>query len=355
MLILRGLLLVTLGLLTGCSQQSEVHALLDNYADRVGNAIEHEVDLNLDLASGRIPPLPPTRARSLDVTALSEGLVDVLDFRHCGLLHTIAERNSSLGKLAPGSQRLIYEIKLLPALRQCREDLAEDNAPDLARLKARLDEVIDAKADNLGGVLWNSLYLSPEMEQHFALTGQPLPLTASSVFSSLQPALVHFEQLATLTDRHHWQAPHFIDDLEQDFESLYRSDFGAAWLQSLALITATLDSTADALEQRLAERPVCFQQKPNNQARIIRNVFQTYYAGELQPYLSLVHRQGERWRYYQLSITNALPAPQPAADYLKKLFGDSEQSLWGRYIAARDRHTRAWQTLLSQCGMMPGG
>lgn len=346
--------LLTTLVVSGCSKPT-ARDMLETYTERVGNALEQEVETDFDLALSQRPAYPPRRQRLLEIPEIREGLIDVLDFRHCDLLHRIAQRNTSLGRLAPGSQRLIYELEMLPALRQCRDRLADSKEEDLQKLNARLNTIIKIKQKSLPRLIWNALYNSEEMEQQFALGAPPLPQSEPGTVTPPTAALDHFADIARLSSEQNWQTPAYADDLEKDFEQLYRSSFGAEWLTSLILLTHTLEQTAAAIDQRLERRPVCFKQQPNNQARIIRNVFQKFYAGQFQPYLSTVERQGRLWRDYQLNITAQLPLPPVATEYFSAVF-DAERpdALWHRYLNARDLHTRNWQRLLRQCGMMPG-
>ncbi|TCK09479.1 DUF3080 family protein [Marinobacterium mangrovicola] len=339
---------------SGCSKPT-ARDMLETYTERVGNALEQEVETDFDLALSQRPAYPPRRERLLEIPDIREGLIDVLDFRHCDLLYRIAERNTSLAKLAPGSQRLIYELEMLPALRECHDKLANSDDEDLQELDARLKTIIDSKQQSLPRLAWNAIYNSEEMEQQFALGAPPLPQSEQGTTPAPTEALQHFADIASLSQRQNWQTPAFTQNLEKDFEQLYRSSFGAEWLTSLALLTHTLEQTAAAIDRRLERRPICFKQQPNNQARIIRNVFQQFYAGQFQPYLSAVERAGRTWREQQLTITQQLPLPPAAAEFFTAVF-DAERpdALWHRYIKARDQHTQNWQRLLRQCGMMPG-
>lgn len=340
--------------ITACSEP-DARSMLERYTERVGNAIEEPIDTAFDAALADRPTLPPKRQRLIEIETISEGLIDVLDFRHCNLLHTIAERNTSLSRLAGHSQRLIYELEILPSLRLCRRQIETMGQDAPARLKKRLTEIIQQKEQTLGAVIWNALYASAEMEQQFALTDSPLPLHGTALLAPIKPALAHFQILAGLNGRDDWDTPAFAPALEQDFETLYRSEFGAQWITSLALLTHTLEQTSKAFERRLTRRPICFNNRPNNQARIIRNVFQKFYAGELQPYMSLVDRQGREWLEMQQQILGRLPVPAGAQRYFRLVLDSkASEGLWQHYLNARDEHTRNWQRLLRQCGMMPG-
>lgn len=336
-------------LLSGCSEPPE--GFLHDYSYRVGNAIEQPFDLGF---TTKLPSYPAKRLRSLEVEPIREGLLDVLDLRRCGLMELIGERNSSLGKLALPSQRLIYETRFLPPLRACISRLAAEQNPDeeTQSLLQRLRHIETIKQTNYPRVVSNALFNSDEISQHFAMGGQPLSTTHS--LASLQMALEHQQYLADMARQAHWDSPNWIGNLEKDYAAFYRSRFGTDWLYSLVLLTQTLDQTAAAIETRLARRPVCFNKTPTPQARIIRNVFQRYYAGELQPWMSVVDRNGRLWRQHWLDLLEHLPTTEAVQDYFNQVLAATPGSLWQSYIDARDRHTHAWQQLLSQCGMMPG-
>lgn len=339
-------------LLSACSAETPENRLKD-YAQRVANAIDYPVDLQLDAT---IPAYPRTRERWLEVEELREGVVDVFDLRRCGLMELIGERNSSLGKLALPSQRLLYELRFLPPLRQCIDTLASQAVRDEDEevLLKRLQEIEQVKRQQLPRVLSNAIFNSNEMEIQFSRSHPPLSTTQAGQITALLPVLEQFEHLVALSQTPQWQLPQWSDRLEQHYGTLYAQPFGAPWLKSLTLLTQTLDQTAAAIEARLQQRPICFNNRPNNRARIIHSVFTGWYADQLQPLMSALHRSGTEWRkgleplYTHLPVTPALDA------YFSATLSDQEDSLWQQYIKARDRHTTAWQRLLGQCGMMPG-
>ena len=140
--------------------------------------------------------------------------------------------------------------------------------------------------------------------------------------------------------------------LEKHFEQIYRTDFGSRWLQSVRILTKTLDQTARAINARLDQRPICSHHPPNNQARMIQNVFVKFYAGRLQPYIAMIEQQGRPWIKANQTLQDELPVPDVAQRYFDALWG-GKNSVYGTYQQARERHTQAWQRLLGQCGLMP--
>lgn len=344
-------LLCLLTTLSGCSQDPVTERLHD-YASRVGNAIEFDVELSL---ADNLPQYPAKRDRIQPVDDIREGLLDVLDLRRCGLLTLIGERNSSLGKLAGHSQRLIYEMRFLPPLRQCIQTLSNQQTPldeSDQQLLQRLTQIEATKRQNLPSIVANAVFATEEIEQQFSLNATAADQATLEAYTHVEPALQRLAHLADLSQRSDWPVPNNIDQLEDSYAQLYRTPFGASWLKSLSYLTQTLDQTADALEQRLEQRPLCFNRKPTPQAQIMRNVFERYYAGQLQPWMSAVHRNGQRWRSHWQTLAETLPLTPQLQDYFSAtLLGDT--SLWQDYISARDRHTKSWQRMLGHCGMMP--
>ena len=73
--------------------------------------------------------------------------------------------------------------------------------------------------------------------------------------------------------------------------------------------------------------------------------------------MAKLDNQGRRWLTAQAEILYYFTALMPAAmqDYQQKVLSlENPRALWPQYIAARNRHTKAWQMLLSQCNLMPG-
>lgn len=342
-------LLITTLLLTGCGKP-EGQTLLEDYLYRLGNSAGIEIDTNLD----KLPPVaayPPRRERLAKTTELREGLLDTLNLAHCNLLPLIAERNSSLGRVMPVSQQLIYELRFYAAINHCRTTTAVREDPEL---KEQVEQIFSIKRQNLPAVFWNAIYNSPEMEANFALGEPPLAPEDSGILGPSLKALQHFSRLLNLSrDPGFQSAPESLISLEKDYEALYRNRFGAHWLSSIRLMTETLERAADALELRLEGKKLCPQRSPTQQARILHNIFRNYYATGVQRYMSQIDRNGRLWLNTHETLINTLPDSSNLAHYQAQVLSIGG-ALWQRYIAARDRHTLRWQQQLQQCNLMPG-
>ncbi|MFC6673576.1 DUF3080 family protein [Marinobacterium aestuariivivens] len=350
--IAESLLTAALLLLAGCDG-SGPEEMLDDYASRVSNTLDEPIETDFDVA-GRLPLFPARRERSLPLTDLRQGLVEVLALRHCDLLHLIAERNSSLGKVMAPSQQLVYEMRFLARLRDCRRDLDSAPSPD-PDLLAQVNAIYSVKSRELPVAIWNAVYASSEMEVNFSRGDPPMPLEPDGSALAALSSLEQLTDLAALAQLPDWPLPALLDVIEQPYQTLNRNRFGSQWLKSLLLLTETLERTARGLESRERRYPLCPQYRPTPDARILLNVFTQYYAGAVQPYLARVHRDGSRWRDLHLTLMHQLPATEAMQQYRWQVFaGENPDSLWQRYILARDHHTSAWQAVLRRCGLMPG-
>ena len=351
------IILIAIALLQGCDQRP-AESMLERYSNRVANSLDSDAELNLDIQL-QLPAYPRRRERIQPVTDLRQGLIEVLNLRHCQLINLIAERNSSLGKVMPPSRQLVYEIRLIFRLGSCRQSLRMSQTETDPQLLRQVEEIFQIKKINFEAALWNGLFTSEAMERNFSLSEPPLSLTGDDGFSQSRQALLTFNRLAALNNdltlpQRGWAEPDYLDQLEPHYQALSTLRFGSRWLRSIYLVTYTLNHTASVIEQRLKQRPLCFNKKATPQALIVKNVFNKYYAGELQPYMARADREGREWlqlNHRLLQNFNYIPA---AMQRYQRQIINPDGPLWQNYTSARERHTKAWQQLLSQCNLMPG-
>ncbi|WP_136679468.1 DUF3080 family protein [Neptunomonas sp. XY-337] len=341
-----------LTLLAGCSDTSSELGQMQSYANRVADILDQPTPT---ITPDKLPAIPAHRQRVFEVPPLREGMLDVLEFRHCGMLDLIAQRNSSLGKVAQASQVLSHEIKFLTALERCLQQPEQ-----LAKLDEETQQhfrnIAATKAAQLPAVLWNGFYTGREVEQNLALSA---PLLSPTQIGQHTPVLAAWETFATITEQTRTQITGFdlnqLEGLEEQFATIYNSTTGASTLKSLQTLTATLNAVATTIEARLARRPLCFNGQPTNKARTLRSAFDALYAKELQPYMAYTHRLGQRWFAAHARILKHLNVPADSQTYTDQVFAQtSDKSIWIDYQAALTRHTKAWQSILGQCGLMPG-
>lgn len=357
--LLTGLLLCcSCSLLSGCGK-APAQAMLEDYADSMSNVLDTPIELALEEVMLDLPMFPEKRERMIPTTEIREGVMEVWDFKRCGMINLIAERNSTLGKVMLPSQKMKYELHFIAALQACQakmQALAEPDAQAQTFIE-RLAAIQAIKQANLPAEIWNGIYTSDEISQHFASGKPPLDLPESNESShrSVQTALEQLKTLAEQADKNPVVLPQWLDKLEDTYYNFYTSNFGAALLPSLRILTHTLNQTAAAIEQRLADSPFCYPSHRPRRAEVLRNIFQKYYAEQVQPYMALIQREGKPWLETHADIMTKLKPPAAMQTYQQQVISlQAKDSLWQQWLQASQRHTQAWQDILGQCGMMPG-
>ena len=333
-------------LLAGCADDDSAEAMFDRYGGRLANAL----DLQIETRVGSTQRYPRRRDLQLPLASASINLLDFLRLSDCDLQRLLGERNSSLGKFMPASQQLIYHRRLLQLGDQCLDLLAADE--DRRALRQKLQTVLQAKRGDSQRIAWNASAASEEFQRLFSL--------ADGALSRREAATPPGELIHALQRLR----PLLVSDQPVDgaaFEGLYQvlgsGNRAGRLLQSQRLATDRLNALTTAMRDRLHERALCFRPNPTPDAKVARKVLMRFYAGEVQPYLSGVHRQS---RDLQAALSDLLgpwqPWPQAFEDYWQRVWSpDHPDSGWRRFEQAIADHTHLWQTLLQQCGMSPGG
>ena len=336
-----------------CGDANDPQAMLVDYVERVENVTDAKASARAFASS--LLSYPDRRDRRLPLTDVRINLLEFLGLIQCGLQEIVGERNSSLGKVMPVSQQLVYEHRLLVGARQCRRELAEKDS-NLFELQQTLDEIIAIKTADLPRAYWNATFGSPEFEHMFSLAAAPLRIDAAGRSNpEIERALLHLANLGSRLG----DATLELESarLEAHYKALTSQRLAGELLGALELLRHYLDAAAGAIETRLERRPMCFDRRPTPAARNLNNVFHKYYVAQVQPYLAQVHRQTRGWLEPINRLAGAqaaLTTPAFATYFDVQLSLDAPDALWTRYEASLRRHTRAWQTILGQCGLMPG-
>jgi hypothetical protein len=340
--------LLALLLVSGCERADPARALLDDYRTRMGRVLD--VDPG-PLASPELSPWPRTRDRTLAIPAKRINLIEFLRLHRCDLGALVGARSSPLGRVMEPSRRLRYEIRFLRRADACLQRL--EAQPDAVEEAARLATIVATKRAGLGPVIWNATLGDESLAASHALSTPPLaPATARGAGREAIGAL---QRLAVLAESAGGE-PVVLEDWEAPWRTLHRSRFPAAARRSVALMRATLDQVAEAMETRQSQRAICPLGRPTPDARILENLFQRYYAGvtagdapAVQPFLADLSSDYRRWldalvRLKQVQRVQAPRGFSAVADL---------QAEWQALVRARDRHTRLWQDLLEGCGLAP--
>ena len=287
-------------------------------------------------------PYPGNAALRRPLPDLRTGLLNYLALRHCDLMALVSERNSALGKLRSASLRLDYELTFIERGQRCLRGETLDD-PELIDL---LQRTLDVKRDSLGDLFWNATWASDELRGF--LNQSPGPAGDPARGLEALGGLVSAGRALRASP-----PPHALPDLERHLATLAGGAAGGAVLREIAAARVALEQALGMLES-LDEDSLCPRGRASQRARYLRNLLDSVYGQEVQPYLADLDRRqrrlGERLRALRAASSGASPALDRWLDHY---FGPRGQS--ARLDRALRAHTERWQTVLGACGLMPGG
>lgn len=333
--------------MVGCDPFTQPESMLQEYNRRLARVLDVEPQLTPVPAA---PAFPQSRDRVRDIEPISLSLLDFLRLYGCDLQFVVGERNSILGRVAHPLTRLDYERRFIIAAEACAAILERES------LAEQLTEAAVHKRATLPAAAWNAVWGSREIERHFARSRGAIPvhLPREQLSASAQNASLLEHRIGGLLNGQ-------LDADLAEFDAIYQRWLydplaGQAMLSAL-LVTTRLNDASDLIEQRLDERPLCRDGRSNRQAEIMRKLFSAVYATEVQPYLANVQRVRRELLPPLLALAR-FTEPSPSENFeryvLTVLDESSQTNHWHDFDQAIARHTRAWQSLLDQCGMQPG-
>ncbi|TDG16034.1 DUF3080 family protein [Seongchinamella unica] len=329
-------LILLLPLLTSCTGDS-VDAPFQQYLQRLGRT--------LDIAT--VPPAPdisvPRLARPgqlrVDIVSDKLGTLDFLDLRGCALQTTVGKSNSSLGRMARDSQRLLLALEFMRLAPDCITLLQSDGEQALAATLAR---ALENKRRQLPALVFNATLGGEE----FAALWRPGRLQAQYPENTSSTVITALEGITVSAQR--WLAGDYRADnmdLELQLSAVARGDGGQLW-KALAHQGRWLQRANAALELRLQRGPLCPPDRRPQAADILPNVIGKFFIEGIQPRAAALGR-----RYHQLLPpvveleTLLLAALPPAYRQWQQL---REQDL-ARLSRQPREHVDTLQHLLSSC------
>ena len=331
-------LLLAASLAGGCSERSSVP--LDKYLTRLANSLDRPITVNTD----RLPPLPRSRDLHIDPQSHSIGLLDLLALNSCELSITIGTINSSLGKLANDSQRLLLELEFLSLAPACISAL---NQTADAELIATLQAAMSEKHRMLSTRIWNATLGGPEFR---AFWKRPHRLDNYPANTGGQIAL-SLARLAALSNQ--WLNGNYAagsGELERLLGDI-RSGDGGALLAALDLQRSALAAASPAIQQRLEHASICIGNTPSPEGRVVDNVVRKFFIGEVQVWSVQVARRRNQLMPPVLALEQSLQKNMPDA---YRIWARQRDQLLTSAADAPREHARHLAALLESCGLRPG-
>ena len=281
----KSLAAITAVALLGACQSGEHEAKYSNYLTRLGRTLGVEAP---DIMAAALPRLPRPGRLQLPLAAGNLGALDFLAISGCAVQVTIGKRNSSLGRMARPSQRLLLELEYLRLAPEC---IAYQRSQDRGELADTLQQAWEMKRRQLPARVFNATLGSAEYRSLWDIPAAPGPYpegTGSQVINALQAIDGHARR---------WLDGDYRAD-NRDFELLLSEvaagDAGAL-LQALARQGDWLRAANAVVSRHRAKGPLCAPGRRPAAADILPNVIRKYFVGDIQPRAAALGR-----RYHQL-------------------------------------------------------
>lgn len=336
---------------SGCTPSSDPEAFFDTLLERIANVTE------VPMKSGNSPSALPSYPRPRDVVLpmddIRVGFSTYIGLGRCGLVGEVSARNSSLGKFQSVTARLLYEKRFLGQLRGCISGL-KPATEDEQKFLADLQSIESRKAALLPVVFWNATFGSPEFRVLLSTSTDPLAMRSEVSSSDILGALHLISALGPNPESPIGGVGQ--SELESQYYRLQSSKLVGQLLQGMVITTHYMQQGSELLETVAAQNSLCPMGKKTVRGGYLFNVFQKFYIGEAQPYISLLHSRTRPIVEALDDLLKVQTVPLPEAFqgfYSETLSPEGPSSVWVRYNQALSRHTTAWQTVLKQCELMP--
>ncbi len=273
-----------LTLLPGC-QPNGPDATFETYLRKLGAALELAMPA---AATTSVSQPPPPGEMQLDLPGDSLDRLDFMALSGCAVQATVLKRNSSLGRLAKPSQRLLLELEYLRLAPACITQLRSSNNDALADV---LEEAWQRRREQLPALIFNATLGSDEYHAFWLATPAPgqYPHVSRSATAAALSAINHHIRRWLGGD---YQAHN--RDLEVLLSEVAGGD-GGALLQALSRQHDWLATANLMLERHMAHGPLCFKQERDSAAAQPSTLTDRYYNSEIPARTAKING-----RYHQL-------------------------------------------------------
>lgn len=337
--------------LVGCANDHSPSVMFERLLERLSNVTEVEADPESALAPLPVYPRPRDLTLLLDDVRVGFGTFHGLG--RCRLLGEVSGRNSSLGKVQSVTARLLYELRFYRQLQACLDELRQSDQRD-DEFITETQAIASRKRANLPAVFWNATFASPEFRTLMNTASEPLARDAEPAVADITDALGYITRIGMTLESDGETVEN--GPLESRYFVLQSGKRVGPLLQGMAVSRDYLARGTHLLETVASQNRICPMGKKTRRGKHLFNVFQKFYIGEAQPYLSLLHTQARPLFEGINDLLKVQKAPVPPAFqtfYDATINSDISTSLWKGFNEDIARHTRAWQKVLGQCDLMP--
>ncbi|MCX2789476.1 DUF3080 domain-containing protein [Vibrio sp. Sgm 5] len=321
-------------LLSGCNDWfNPEKAVFEKYNQRLANVLNTSES---ELEASPAVTIPDKRELFQELPRLSLGLLESYQLRQCGLFNLLAEKNSQLGKVQDAFYDFDYQTNLLRTLNGCLSDYPLSDEEN-----TKLNGLYDQKWHHLTVHLDNMLLTSDAMRKQ--LTGSEwLPLESKDQVAHVRDAFLALDEMYQTPYRTLSRLPDVtIVNYQEEIE---KTRLVGRLYYTLIDATHWLEQTTHMLEAN-QDKIICGANRDTTQFRYLRNVFQTIYVAEVQPYMAYVDST-----YQQLDGGLSLVEKRMQAHGAN--YGIEKAH--DQFREETMKHVQFWKNLFKRCGVKIG-
>lgn len=325
------IVLVSLLSLSACDFiKSPMDASLDTYLARIANVQDRPA---IPMPDNVNVLLPTKRELHITIPSISIGLLDSYELRKCGLFNLVAEKNSVLGKIQDQFRNFDYQLRVSYGIERCLM------SPDISSaLKTQLASIQQQKLKQLPAHFTNLVFSSDAMRNQLEAT----------------------EWLSVDQGRRSTQVIQALNQIDSGFSASKTLDYTST-LNALTPYQEVLEKNAvlgplsysmlnagnklGVITQQLKahdESILCGQGRNTTKFRYLRNVFNEFFIGQIQPYLAKID-----------SIYNELNSVMDFVDTSHANYQYPIKQYHQAFRTATKEHVEYWQALFKRCGASP--
>lgn len=330
-----------IGLLAGlmissCAEREVGATKLTNYIGRLSTAADEQREHHDSWPRVELPS--ELEAASLTPTG-SLSLIDFLSLSGCEVQVNIAKRNTSMGRTASASQRLILDLEFLRLAPPCvalMQEKGDDSVADT------LQENIELRRSSLSARIFSAILAGPEWRKFWE---QPMLLGAYPESASGDSAQALWE-LSTRVQRfvdHSWSASD--EDLEP-LLAVIRANAGGQLLAAAAIQSGHLEQANHILRKAHTKGIYCKNETLTEAGTITKTVVAKYFAADVQRWSAQVSQRHYEVQSALLALEGHLLAtlPQPYLDWIAE-----RDALLHRLYAAPREHVAVIKETVNAC------
>lgn len=330
--------IAALALLSTACSEPNLDTTYANYLERLGNTLSVEPHR---LSRTLTPRHPRSGKLQIAIEGTSVDTLDFLALSGCAVQITIGKRNSSLGRMARPSQRLLLELEYLRLAPACITQL---RARDEQSLADTLQQAWEAKHQQLPALIFNATLAGEEFRALWKVNPEPgtyPPVSSSAVIAALGSLNHHVGR---------WLKGDYRA-ANREFEILLGEIAGGdagVLLQSLARQKEWLDEANRMLAERMQKGPLCATDIRHAAADVLPQVVRKYFIEAIQPDAA----QMQRRVYNLLPPLAALENTLELEGALPTIYGNwknDRETLLHQAVTAPARHVGKLQEIQKGC------